>query len=66
MNQTDCAPRFIYGVTMDRPELPERIPYARKRRSLPVVLNADEVVRYLEVVSGLKNRTALTTAYATG
>ena len=66
LNQTVCAPRFIYDVTMDRPELPERIPYARKPRSLPVALNADEVVRYLEAVPGLKNRTALTTAYATG
>jgi integrase/recombinase XerD len=66
LNQTVCALRFFYGVTMDRPELPERIPYARKPRSLPVVLSADEVVRFLEAVPSLKNRTALTTAYATG
>ncbi len=30
------------------------------------VLSADEVVRFLEAVSSLKSRTALTTAYATG
>src|SRR5271163_3763763 len=44
LNQTVCALRFFYGVTMDRPELPERIPYARAPRGLPVVLSADEVV----------------------
>jgi site-specific recombinase XerD len=31
-----------------------------------VVLSADEVVRFLEAVPGLRNRTALTTAYAAG
>ena len=66
LNQTVCALRFFYGVTMDRPELPERIAYARQPRSLPVVLGADEVVRFLEAVPGLKTRTALTTAYAAG
>ena len=35
-------------------------------RKLPVVLNADEVVRFLEAVPGLKTRAALTTAYAAG
>ena len=31
-----------------------------------MVLGADEVVRFLEAVPGLKHRTALTTAYAAG
>jgi integrase/recombinase XerD len=58
--------RFFFGVTLGRPELPERIPYARQPRRLPVVLSADEVVRFLEAVPGVRNRTALTTAYAAG
>jgi integrase/recombinase XerD len=66
LNQTVCALRFFYGVTLGRAELPERIPYAREPRKLPVVLSADEVVRFLEAVPGLKSRTALTTAYAAG
>jgi integrase len=33
---------------------------------LPVVLSADEVVRFLEAVPSLKARAALTTAYAAG
>ena len=66
LNQTVCALRFFYGVTLEQAEIPERIPYAREPRKLPVVLNADEVVRFLEAVASLKTRTALTTAYAAG
>lgn len=66
LNQTVCALRFFYGVTLDHGEIPERIPYAREPRKLPVVLSADEVVRFLEAVPSLKTRTALTTAYAAG
>jgi site-specific recombinase XerD len=66
LNQTVCALRFFYGVTLNRPEIPERIAYAREPRKLPVILGADEVVRFLEAVPSLKTRTALTTAYAAG
>ena len=48
LNQAVCALRFFFGVTLGRSELPERIPYARQPRRLPVVLSADEVVRFLE------------------
>jgi integrase/recombinase XerD len=66
LNQTVCALRFFYGVTLGHGEIPERIPYAREPRTLPVVLSDDEVVRFLEAVASLKARTALTTAYAAG
>ncbi len=66
LNQTVCALRFFYGVTLNRPEIPERIAHAREPQKLPVVLSADEVVRFLEAVPSLKARTALTTAYAAG
>ena len=66
LNQTVCALRFFYGVTLDRGEIPERIVYARTPRKLPVILSADEVVRFLEAVPSLKARVALTTAYAAG
>ena len=64
LNQTVCALRFFYGVTLKRDEMPERIPYARQPRKLPVVLGADEVVQFLESVPSLKTRAALTAAYA--
>jgi integrase/recombinase XerD len=66
LNQTVCALRFLYGVTLKQADLPERIPYAREPQKLPVVLSAGEVVRFLEAVPSLKSRAALTTAYAAG
>jgi integrase/recombinase XerD len=66
LNQIVCALRFFYGVTLNEATVPERIPYARTPRKLPVVLSTDEIVRFLEAVSSLKSRAALTTAYAAG
>ena len=66
LNQIVCALRFFYGVTLGEATIPERIPYAREPRKLPIVLSADEVVTFLEAVPGLRSRAALTTAYAAG
>ena len=66
LNQIVCALRFFYGTTLGRTELPERIAYAREPRKLPVVLGAEEVVRFLDAVANPKHRVALITAYATG
>ena len=65
-NVAVCALRFFYGVTLGRTTIVERIPYARKRRQLPVILSAEEVVQFFAAVSNLKHRTALMTAYAAG
>ena len=66
LNQTVCALGFLYGVTFRQSDLPERIRYGREPQKLPVVLGADEVVRFLEAVPSLKSRAALTMAYAAG
>ena len=66
LNQAVCALRFFFGVTLGRSDVPERIVYARQPQKLPVILSADEVVRFLEEVPSLKSRTALTCAYAAG
>jgi integrase len=58
--------RFFFGVTLGRTELPERIAYARRPKTLPVILSPEEVAAFLEAVEGRRNRVALTTAYATG
>lgn len=66
LNQIVCALRFFFGVTLGQATIPERIAYAREPQKLPVVLSADEVVRFLEAIPSLKSRTALTTVYAAG
>ena len=66
LNQIVCALRFFYGVTLGEAVIPERIPYAREPRKLPVTLSPDEVVQFLEAVSSLKCRAVLTCCYAAG
>lgn len=66
LNQTVSALRFLYGVSLGREDLPERIPYARVPKSLPVVLSTAEVARLLEAIEDPVCRTAMTTVYATG
>ena len=66
LNQTVSALRFFFGVTMGRSIVPKKIPYGRRPRSLPVVLSAEEVSRFLAAVQGVRNRMVLTLAYAVG
>src|SRR5215467_8873887 len=48
LNQVVSALRFFYGVTLGRKDLPERIAYARRRKTLPVVLSPEEVAAFLD------------------
>ena len=66
INQVACALRFFYGVTLDQAEAITRITGGREPEKLPLILDPDEVARFLELVVGLRNRVALTTAYAAG
>lgn len=65
-NQTVCALRFLYRVSLECDWSIERIPYARRPKRLPVVLSPDEVLCLLGAVKNPKNRMALTTVYASG
>lgn len=66
INQVACALRFFYGITLGQKEVLERIVSGKEPDKLPPILNSEEVVRFLEAVAGLRNRVALTTAYAAG
>ena len=67
LNQTVCALRFFYGVTLGQAEICRSgSPMPASRASCRWCSSADEVVRFLEAVPGLKHRAALTTAYAAG
>jgi len=48
-NQAVSALRFLYRITLARPWPAEHIPYGKKRRSLPVVLSQDEVLRLTSI-----------------
>ena len=65
-NQTRCALRFFYRVTLGRNDVAASIAPARQPRTLPVVLSTDEVARFFAAVGNLKHRAILMTAYAAG
>src|SRR5580765_991024 len=65
-NQSVCALRFLYGTTLGRKEDIPRLPFGKKPKRIPVVLNRDEVLKLLQCIPSRKQRMLLTTMYATG
>jgi integrase/recombinase XerD len=66
INQVSAALRFVFGITLGRPEAFERIAVAKIPKRLPIVLSREEVARLLHAADGLRNKAALATAYGTG
>lgn len=58
--------KFLYGVTLDRPELAGKIPWPKVARKQPDILSGTEVARLLGAVGNPKYRVALTACYAAG
>jgi len=65
-NQAVCALRFLYRTTLPRDWPVTMIPFAKKPKTLPVVLGPEEVQRLLTCTHPLKHRVILTTLYAAG
>jgi integrase/recombinase XerD len=65
-NQAVCALRFLYRVTLGRPEQLPFIPFAKKPRTIPSVLSQEEVVRLLEAAPAGRDRVLLQVAYGCG
>jgi integrase/recombinase XerD len=65
-NQTVCALRFLYNITLGRPDSIVHLPFAKRPRLLPTVLSPEEVVRFLEAALPGRDRTLLELAYACG
>jgi site-specific recombinase XerD len=60
------ALRFLYGVTLGRPEVMAGIPWPKARRPEPEVLTPHEVARILDAAPSPFWKAYLVTAYATG
>jgi len=65
-NQTVCALRFLYRVTLGRPDVVPLIPYGKRPKTLPCVLSPDEVARLFAAARCGRDRMLLQTAYACG
>jgi integrase/recombinase XerD len=65
-NITRCALQFFYGITLGRDERFDRLPCARERKRLPVVLSKDELQRFFAVIRNIKHRAMFMTSYGAG
>jgi site-specific recombinase XerD len=61
-----AALKFLYGVTLRRPEVVAHLAWPKVAKPLPDILSGGEVVRLLEAMSSLKHRAVVTTTYAAG
>jgi integrase/recombinase XerD len=66
INATISGLRFLFEVTLERPDALKRMSRVRVPRKLPRVLSVEEVGRLLQGARHLKHRAALATAYGTG
>lgn len=66
IGQARAALRFLYGVTLRRPEEVVWVPSPKQAKKLPVVLAPEEIERLLVAVPNAKYRGVLMTMYAAG
>jgi integrase/recombinase XerD len=66
INATITGLKFFFDVTLDRGELMAKMQPVRVPRTLPVVLNREEVARLISAAPNLKCQTALSIAYGAG
>ena len=58
--------RYLFGVTLRRPEVVKHVPWPKVPRSLPEILSGTEVEELLGAVASFVHRTILTSAYGAG
>jgi site-specific recombinase XerD len=66
VNSAVSALRFFFNVTLERPDLVRHLTTVQEPRKAPVVLNQEEVVRFLEAAPGIKYKAAFGVAYGAG
>jgi integrase/recombinase XerD len=66
INTTITGLRFLFEVTLSRPDALKKMSPLRAPQKLPTVLTVDEVKRLLEAAPNLKAQAALSVAYGAG
>src|ERR1700736_2792521 len=61
-----AALRFLFIKTLRRPYLPDHIPFPKRQRRLPTILDQQEVGRLLDSAGNMRSRTMLMILDATG
>lgn len=66
-NQSTCALRFFYRTCLGKTDWAiARMPYQRKRRTLPEILSPEEVAGIFDACHNLKHKMLLMTSYSGG
>jgi site-specific recombinase XerD len=58
--------KFLYSVTLGRPEVAALIPYPKVPHTLPDILSFEEVTALLDALGSIRYRAVVTTLYASG
>ena len=66
INAAITALRFLFTVTLEKPDLVRPLRIVTEPRKAPVVLSQEEVSRLLQAAPGLKYKAALSVAYGAG
>ncbi len=66
INAAIAALRFLFTVTLEKPELVRPLRTVTKPRKAPVILSQEEVARLLQAAPSLKYKAALSVAYGAG
>jgi integrase/recombinase XerD len=66
INTAVSALRFLFTMTLDRPDLARHLTIVRQPRRLPSVLSVEEVALLLQAAPGPKYKAAFATAYGAG
>jgi integrase/recombinase XerD len=61
-----AAVKFLYDVTLHRPEVVARIPWPKVNSALPDILSGTEVQRLLDAITSTKHRAIVMTTYGLG
>ena len=60
------ALKFLYNITLKRPEVVKGISHPKRPKTLPVILSPEEVLRIFAAIRSVKHKAIIATAYAAG
>jgi len=60
------ALKFLYNVTLKRPEVVKGLSHPKRPKTLPVILSPEEVLRIFAAIRSVKHKAIIATAYAAG
>ncbi len=60
------ALKFLYNITLKRPEIVQGIFHPKRPNTLPVILSPEDVLRIFAAIRSVKHKAIIATAYAAG